>query len=216
MRADRGIMRRTLLALGLLAWGTGTESWASRTESGCPGSWTGSGQATYYEAFDEPNACGLPLVPTDYVVAVGEAAFDGSAVCGRCLRVTGPLGTVVALVTDYCVGPGCLDLDLSPNAFAAIGKPSDGIIPVVWESVACEDPGPVAFHFHADSNLYYAKIQVRNHRHGIAGLSVAPFGGDFVELERRKPRCGPAPRPAARPRLPRGGARREWRSQRAW
>ena len=153
-------------------------------ETGCPGSWTGSGEATYYQAFDEENACGLPLLPGDFVVAVSESAFDGSAACGRCLRVTGPLGTIVARVTDYCVGPECRDLDLSPNAFAAIGNPDDGRINVSWESVACDVDGPISFYYVTGSDDFYAKIQVRNHRYGIAGLSVAAPGGSLVALPR--------------------------------
>lgn len=172
------------LAIALLASGAATASLAATPETGCLGSWTGAGEATYYDAFIQPNACGLPLTSDQYVVAVAEAAFAGSAVCGRCLRITGPLGSIVARITDYCVGPGCRELDLSPNAFAAIGDPLDGIIPVGWESVSCDVAGPIAFHFDAGSNDFYAKIQVRNHRYGIAGLALAEFGKPFVELGR--------------------------------
>jgi len=172
------------VAIVLLACGGSTASVAALPETGCRGSWVGSGEATFYDAFHQQNACALPLSPEDYVVAVAEAAFDGSAVCGRCLRITGPLGTIVARITDYCVGPGCRDLDLSPNAFAAIGNPLDGIIPVSWESVSCDVAGPIAFHFDLGSNAYYAKIQLRNHRYGIAGLSIAESGQSFVALPR--------------------------------
>lgn len=172
------------VAIALLACAAATASLAATPETRCPGSWTGTGEATYYEAFSQPNACGLPLTPDQYVVAVAAAAFDGSAVCGRCLRVTGPLGSIVARITDSCVGPDCRDLDLSPNAFAAIGDPLDGIIPANWESVSCDVAGPVAFYFDAASNPYYAKIQVRNHRYGIAGLAIAEAGQPFVELDR--------------------------------
>jgi expansin (peptidoglycan-binding protein) len=168
----------------LLACGVATASLAATPETGCPGSWTSSGEATYYDAFTQPNACGLPLTSDQYVAAVTEAAFDGSAVCGRCLRVTGPMGSIVARITDYCVGPGCHDLDLSPNAFAAIGNPLDGIIPISWESGSCDVEGPIAFYFDSGSNPYYAKIQVRNHRYGIAGLAIAESGHPFVELDR--------------------------------
>lgn len=175
---------RLRIAISMLACGVATTSHAATPETGCPGSWTGAGEATYYDAFLQPNACGLPLTPDQYVVAVTEASFDGSAVCGRCLRITGPLGSVVARITDSCVGPGCRDLDLSPNAFAAIGNPLDGIIPVDWESVSCDVAGPIAFYFDASTNPYYAKIQVRNHRYGVAGLAIAEAGQPFVDLER--------------------------------
>ncbi len=180
---DTRSMRRGVL-IALLASGVASASPAATPETGCPGSWIGSGEATFYDAFGQPNACGLPLTSGEYVVAVAAAAFDGSAVCGRCLRITGPLGSVVARITDYCVGPDCRDLDLSPNAFAAIGNPLDGIISVGWESVSCDVEGPIAFHFDPASNPYYAKIQVRNHRYGIAGLAIAEAEQPFVELDR--------------------------------
>ena len=176
--------RRWCAAIVLLGFGVAKASFAASPETGCPGSWTGSGEATYYDAFVQPNACALPLTPDEYVVAVKETAFDGSAVCGRCLRIMGPLGSIVARITDYCVGLGCRDLDLSPNAFAAIGNPLDGIIPVSWESVSCDVAGPIAFHFDPGSNPYYAKIQLRKHRYGIAGLAIAEFGQPFVQLDR--------------------------------
>lgn len=170
--------------LSLIGFGVATASLAAVPETGCPGSWTGSGESTYYDAFSQPNACGLPLPPDQYVVAVKESVFEGSAVCGRCLRIAGPLGSIVAQVTDYCVGSGCRELDLSPNAFAAIGNPLDGVIPVSWESVSCDVEGPLAFSFDPGSNAYYAKIQVRNHRYGIAGMEVAEAGQSFVSLPR--------------------------------
>lgn len=186
--AKEGVMNRGSklrgVAMALLGCSVATASLAGVAETGCPGSWTGSGESTFYDAFLQPNACGLPLSPDQYVVAVKESVFDGSAVCGRCLRIAGPLGSIVAKVTDYCVGPACRELDLSPNAFAAIGNPIDGIIPVSWESVSCDVEGPIAFSFDPGSNAYYAKIQVRNHRYGIAGMDLAEAGMSFVSLLR--------------------------------
>ena len=176
-------MRRTFCAIALVTVGLATTSRAALPETGCPGSWTGSGEATYYLATSS-NACALPLAPDEYVAAVPEADFAGSAVCGRCMRITGPLGSIVARITDSCVGADCRAFDLSPNAFAAIGNPLDGIIPVGWESVSCDVAGPIAFYFDAASNPYYAKIQVRNHRYGIAGLAIAESGQPFVDLAR--------------------------------
>jgi expansin (peptidoglycan-binding protein) len=177
-------MRRTFWAIALVTACLATPSRAALPETGCPGSWTGSGEATYYLA-TTGNACSLPVGPNDYFAAVAEAAYDGSAVCGRCMRITGPLGSVVARITDYCVGAGCRDFDLSPSAFAAIGNPLDGIIPISWESVSCDVEGPISFFYDPGSNPYYAKIQVRNHRYGIAGLSIKTSdGGSFVALGR--------------------------------
>lgn len=177
-------MRRVLYAIALAAGFLATAARAAEPETGCPGSWTGSGEATYYTA-TSVNACALPVTPGDYVAAVPQADFDGSAVCGRCMRITGPLGSIVARITDYCVGSGCRAFDLSPEAFAAIGNLVDGIIPVSWESVSCDVVGPVAFYYDPGSNPYYAKIQVRNHRYGVAGLSIRTSGaGSYVALDR--------------------------------
>jgi expansin (peptidoglycan-binding protein) len=175
---------RSICAIAVVLFGAAA-SHAAQSEAGCPcGAWAGTGEAAFHEAFSEPNAFSLPVSPDQYVVAVAEAAFDGSAVCGRCLRVAGPLGTIVARITDYCVGAGCRDLDLSPNAFAAIGDPNDGIIPISWESVSCDVAGPIAFYIDPASNPFYAKIQLRNYRYGIAGLSISAGGGPYVPLQR--------------------------------
>lgn len=180
----RFALRTWCVAIVVIGSGAAKPAFAALPETGCPGSWVGSGDATFYDAFHQANACALPLLPDQYVVAVADLAFDGSAVCGRCLRITGPLGSIVARITDYCVGPGCRDLDLSPNAFAAIGDPIAGIIPVDWESVSCDVAGPLAFYFDPGSNDFYAKIQVRNHSYGVAAMALAELGQPFVALDR--------------------------------
>ena len=176
-------MRAPFTALLLLLAAAAPAASAALPETGCPGSWTGAGEATFYDAFAQANACSLPISPGQHVVAVAQADFDGSAVCGRCLEIQGPLGSVVALVTDYCVGSGCRQLDLDPDSFAAIGNPTDGIIPVSWQSVSCDVSGPIAFYFDPGSNPYYAKIQVRNHRSGVAGVAL-DTGAAFTDLPR--------------------------------
>jgi expansin (peptidoglycan-binding protein) len=171
---------RALLALALCAARPATAS-----EAGCPGAIAGAGDATFYEAI-EANACLLPVAAGDLVTALAPDDFAGSAACGRCLRVAGPLGDVVVTVTDLC--PGCSpgDLDLSPAAFATIADPIAGRVDVAWESVACDVAGPLHFWIlPAGANPYYAEIQVRNARHGIAELAVAS-GGGFVPLPRQE------------------------------
>jgi len=176
-------MRRVAAAFALALLAAGAAG-AGAPEAGCPGAITGTGEATFYTEI-ESNACNLPVAAGDLVAAFTDDDFAGSAACGRCLRVSGPLGSVVVTVTDLC--PGCSpgDVDLSPDAFAAIADPLDGRVDVSWESVACDVVGSLAFWLRPDgASPYYLEIQVRNARHGIAELAVES-AGSFVALPRQ-------------------------------
>jgi expansin (peptidoglycan-binding protein) len=128
------------------------------------------GVATYYAA-DGSGNCSFDPSPNDLNVAAMDAAeYDGSAVCGECVSVTGPKGQVTVRIVDQC--PGCEKghLDLSQQAFAQIADVSAGRVPITWEVVACDVTGPIAYHFKDGSSQYWTAIQVRNHRLPIAKL----------------------------------------------
>jgi len=149
---------------------------AGASEVGCPARIvTPDATATWYTAIGT-NACAIPVARGDFVAALAEIDFDGGAMCGRCARVEGPLGTVTVRITDYCPALGnplCVPghLDLGYDAFAAIGNPGAGVIDVDWETVACEDEA-ISIFFRSGSNAYYAKIQVRGARYAVASLEV--------------------------------------------
>lgn len=134
----------------------------------CPEDWSGSGTGTWYTP--AANACGLD-VADGLTAAVSSTVFAGSAHCGECLDVTGPLGHVVVRVIDACFGCASADLDLSATAFSAIANPLDGIVAVSWRRVACPVAGSIAFRFQG-SNPYYIKLQASNHRYGVAGMDL--------------------------------------------
>lgn len=96
---------------------------------------TQSGEATYYDA-DGVGACGFPTSDAELLAAMNGAQYS-KAVCGKCVEVAGPLGTVVVRIADKC--PGCKsgDLDLSQTAFQKIAKLSAGRVPITWRFVAC-------------------------------------------------------------------------------
>jgi expansin (peptidoglycan-binding protein) len=176
-----------LLALALAGTAGPPARAATGDEIGCSGriAWTGV-TATFYDAITT-NACSLPVAPGDLTAAVAEADFDGSAVCGRCARVTGPLGSVVVRITDYCPASSVCTaghLDLSSAAFAAIANPIDGIAPISWETVACDDAGAIQFFFETSSNSYYGDLQLRNHRYGVGAVAVR-VGTGWVDLPRQ-------------------------------
>jgi len=160
--------------------------WASvaRAEgAACPGHVAlHDSQATFYSSIS-PDACGLPVAPGAFVTAVASADFAGSAVCGRCLRVFGPLGSVVVQVTDECPGCAAGDLDLGADAFAQIGNPADGVIAISSESTECDVAGPIAFFFDAGSTPYYLALQVRNTRYAVASVEL-DTGSGWVALPR--------------------------------
>lgn len=150
---------------------------ASASEVGCSGRIeTPDATATWYTAV-ATNACAIPVAAGAFVAAVAEADFAGGAMCGRCARVQGPLGAVMVQITDYCPAVGnplCVPghLDLGYDAFEAIGNPGAGVVDIAWETVACDGGDPISIFFRTASNAYYAKIQVRDARYGVASLEV--------------------------------------------
>ncbi|MDB4994267.1 MAG: extracellular endoglucanase precursor [Myxococcaceae bacterium] len=95
-----------------------------------------SGEATYYAA-NGTGACGFPASPSDLFVAAMNKAQYSKSVCGKCVSVTGPKGTVKVRIVDLC--PGCAfgGLDLSEQAFAKIAPLSAGRVKITWSFVPC-------------------------------------------------------------------------------
>ncbi len=149
------------------------------------------GRATFYD-FNGIGACGLPFAnPANALIAaVNEPDYAGSAFCGRCLRVTGPRGTVIVQAVDLCPYAGneqwCGDsghLDLSRAAFAAVADPVWGVVAIDWETIACPEVGNLAIAFHADANPWWVATQVRDHRYAVASLELQQ-GPSWVSLPR--------------------------------
>ncbi|MFE2038372.1 RlpA-like double-psi beta-barrel domain-containing protein [Streptomyces scopuliridis] len=98
-----------------------------------------SGQATWYNT--GLGACGWSNNDSQLVVAVSPALYgnypnpNNSPVCGKQLRVNGPLGSVTVTVVDRCSGCATNDVDLSPAAFRQIGDLNAGRINVSWDWV---------------------------------------------------------------------------------
>jgi expansin (peptidoglycan-binding protein) len=97
---------------------------------------TYTGEATYYAA-DGTGSCGFPASPNDLMVAAMNKAQYAKSLCGQCVSVVGPKGTVKVRIVDLC--PGCAkgDLDLSEQAFAKIAALSAGRVKISWTFVPC-------------------------------------------------------------------------------
>lgn len=142
-----------------------------------------SGEGTYYNA-DGTGNCSFDASPGDLMVAALNAPdYQSAAMCGACVEVTGPQGSVTVRIVDQC--PECKhgDLDLSPQAFQMLSPLAAGRIPITWRQVACKVNGPIAYHFKDGANAYWTAIQIRNHRYPIAKLE-AMQGAGYVEIPR--------------------------------
>jgi expansin (peptidoglycan-binding protein) len=70
------------------------------------------------------------------VAAMNKAQYAKS-VCGKCILVTGPKGTVKVRIVDLCPGCASGDVDLSEEAFAKIALLSAGRVKISWSFVTC-------------------------------------------------------------------------------
>lgn len=179
---DRGL-RGTLL-LFLTACGGSTSDLLPPGEP-CGAPSPQSGEGTYYAATGA-GACGFPASSATplLVAAMNAPNWSGSGVCGMCAKVTGPLGEVTVKIVDLCPECAAGDLDLSPAAFDMIAERSAGRVPITWTEVPCATAGPLIYHFKDGSNPWWTAIQIRDHRHRIAGLAVRTTSGDWQPISR--------------------------------
>jgi len=110
------------------------------------------------------------------VAAMNNTDYANSAVCGGCILLTGPSGSVTVRIVDRC--PECApgDVDLSAEAFALIANPADGRVPISWYDVACDVDGPIVYRFKEGSSQWWTAIQVRNTRWAVSKLEVKVNG----------------------------------------
>ncbi|HND12053.1 MAG TPA: expansin EXLX1 family cellulose-binding protein [Pseudomonadota bacterium] len=180
----------SVIAFSLLLVGCGTVTSNSSTNSDIPqlpgsqpqiGS-TQTGDGTYYGATGA-GACSYDPSPSNLMVAAMNAPqWAASAVCGTCVDVTGPKGTVTVRIVDLC--PECKsgDLDLSEQAFTMIADKSAGRVKISWTPVACAVSGPLGIHFKEGSNAWWMAVQVRNSRLPIKDIELQQ-SGNWVKLQ---------------------------------
>ena len=149
------------------------------------------GQATWYEL-------DTPLVNCSYETnslpafygAMNTADYAGSAICGSCVRVEGPKGSVDIQIVDQCpidTNPICYagHIDLNPAAFEQIADLVTGVVPITWQHIPCDDPGTLTYHFKEGSSSYWTALMVRNHRYAIDKVEYLKHG-EWKQLERQE------------------------------
>ena len=137
-------------------------------QAACPPPYSASGHATYYAASGQ-GACSLANVDGE-TTAIVYTRWNGSAHCGECLRVTGPLGSTIVKVTDECPDCDHSELDMSQGAFAKIGALPDGVIPISWQRVDCPVSGGFKLQVKDGVNPYWFTLLADDTRQGIASI----------------------------------------------
>ncbi len=142
------------------------------------------GLITFYDADGSGHCSFDPSADLD-VAAMNGGQYQDGAVCGACVEVEGPKGTLRVRIVDSC--PDCPTkghLDLSRSAFAKVADPVAGRVNVRWRMVSCNVEGPVLYHFDTGSHQWWAGIQLRNHRLPVTKLE-AWKNDAWVALERK-------------------------------
>ncbi|KAK7432305.1 hypothetical protein QQZ08_001252 [Neonectria magnoliae] len=147
-----------------------------------------TGSSTFYGG----NLSGGNCMFTDYTIPSGlyGTAFSGqiwdnAAHCGACIEITGPTGTITAMIVDQCPECDAGHLDLFPDAFTAVGG-TDGIVDTSYKFVTCGITSPLYLHNKSGTSAYWFSIQVVNANEPVASLEVSTDGGSsWVDTERK-------------------------------
>ena len=144
-----------------------------------------TGEATYYDPSVAQGNRSYDSIPKDMMIGSMNAVdYAGSQICGACVRITGPKGTVTVKIIDQC--PECPkgNIDLSPQAFSKIADIVQGRVPITWQIVACDIVKPIEYHFKKDSNQWWAALQVLNHRYPVYQLEYLTPEMKFKSIDR--------------------------------
>jgi expansin (peptidoglycan-binding protein) len=134
-----------------------------------------SGDGTYYNA-DGTGNCSFDASTDLMVGAMNHTDYAGSAVCGECVAITGPSGSVNIRIVDQCPGCNPGDIDLSPQAFQKISPLAAGRVHITWKVVSCGYQSPIEYHFKEGSNAYWSAVQIRNSQNAILKLEAKKNG----------------------------------------
>jgi expansin (peptidoglycan-binding protein) len=173
--------------------GSGNSSASSSGSGGgacAPDTTVHQGQATWYELDTPLVNCGYETATLPaYYGAMNTSQYADSAICGGCVRVTGPKGSVDIQIVDQCpiaTNPICYagHIDLNPPAFEKIADLIDGIISIEWSLIDCEPQQGITYRIKEGSNPYWAGVRLRHHRYRVAKLEIEQNPGQFVEIPR--------------------------------
>ncbi|KAH6984587.1 RlpA-like double-psi beta-barrel-protein domain-containing protein-containing protein [Ilyonectria sp. MPI-CAGE-AT-0026] len=120
-----------------------------------------------------------------YGTAFSGEIWDSAAHCGACIEVTGPTGTITAMIVDQCPECNAGHLDLFPDAFTAVGG-TDGIVDTSYKFVKCGITSPLILHNKTGTSAYWFSIQVVNANVPVESVEVSTDGGSTWKSTTRK------------------------------
>ena len=140
---------------------------------------TFNGLASYFTPAG-PGACQIPNGEfNNFFVAMDSSRNGNSAWCGAWLEVTGPGGTTQVQVIDRANTGDANNLDLSLDAFQAIGGSTmSGPIAVSWKWISAPgNIGPIKLYDGGSSNVWYLSIKPVNVVNPVIDVEVNNGGG---------------------------------------
>ncbi|KAF9880018.1 hypothetical protein CkaCkLH20_02829 [Colletotrichum karsti] len=148
-----------------------------------------SGESTFYGGNTSGGMCSFSTytIPSGlYGTAFSGSAWSSAANCGACVKVTGPKGTITAMVVDQCPECDAGHLDLFQDAFAKIGDISAGKIQTSYEFVDCGISSAIKLHNKSGTSSHWFSMQVLNHNEPVASLEVSTDGGSTWQKTTRQ------------------------------
>ncbi|TLD19848.1 hypothetical protein PspLS_09597 [Pyricularia sp. CBS 133598] len=149
-----------------------------------------NGKASHYSG----NLPGGNCMLTSYTIpagmfgtAIANSNYDSSSMCGVCLNVNGPSGSMKVMVVDNC--PECPPnkLDLFEDGFSNIGDFNAGIVDVDWEVTPCGITEPLKLRNKDGTSKYWFSMQVFNSNQQVQSLDVSTDGGATWQPTTRRP-----------------------------
>ncbi|KAF5676775.1 extracellular cellulase [Fusarium denticulatum] len=147
-----------------------------------------SGSSTFYGGNLAGGNCMFSTytLPSDILgTAFSGQKWDNAANCGACIEVTGPSGTIKAMIVDKCPECDLSHLDLFPDAFKAVGG-TDGIVKTSYKFVECGITTPLVLHNKEGTSANWFSIQVVNANEPVKSVQVSTDGGSTWKSTERK------------------------------
>ena len=135
---------------------------------------TYQGVATFYQAGDGGGACLFGPTSDLMIGAMNHTDYQTAKACGAHVLVRAANGASVTVrITNECplpCAPG--QIDLSPQAFAKLAKPSLGRVSITWSLVSPSTSEKVSIRYKTGSSQWWCGLQAIGHRNPVALLEV--------------------------------------------
>jgi len=145
-----------------------------------------SGTSSWFNAVAQGGgACGYTPSDSDRNVAAYSAPTveEMCLNCGSCFNVTGPKGSAVVRIIDYCdttqgsCATGFFTLDQVPYTVIA-GSTGTGSVPVTYSAASCPETGNLEYTYgDGGDQKYYVAVRVDWHRYPLESFEIRSSGG---------------------------------------